>query len=230
MARLIGAPESWLDIWAFSTLYAALNTKSGEVIGQTSQRHTSAEFVAFLEDLVGRQAPEQAMHIICDSQYWDTGQNFELSQTARRIGLALTDQRSVNDAVAVEEDRSVRRIGGAVYGRVDDPTLLRSTCTLPFGLLDLQFRMRNKKMPDHGLKSLRMRGNILRVHGRNDAACVSDFGGVSAVSTDDSENGCSKIFRVLECRNQVRADIFFHISSSDRKYHKRITRLEPASL
>ena len=49
------------------SLYAALNTKSGEVIGQTSDRHTSAEFVAFLEDLVARQAPEQAIHIICDN-------------------------------------------------------------------------------------------------------------------------------------------------------------------
>jgi transposase len=49
------------------SLYAALNTKSGEVIGQTSARHTSAEFVAFLEDLVARQAPEQAIHIICDN-------------------------------------------------------------------------------------------------------------------------------------------------------------------
>ena len=49
------------------SLYAALNTRSGEIIGQTSARHTSAEFVAFLEDLVARQAPEQAMHIICDN-------------------------------------------------------------------------------------------------------------------------------------------------------------------
>jgi transposase len=49
------------------SLYAALDTKSGEVIGQTSARHTSAEFVAFLEDLVARQAPEQAIHIICDN-------------------------------------------------------------------------------------------------------------------------------------------------------------------
>ena len=37
------------------------------MIGQTSDRHTSAEFVAFLEDLVARQAPEQAIHIICDN-------------------------------------------------------------------------------------------------------------------------------------------------------------------
>jgi transposase len=49
------------------SLYAALNTKSGEIIGQTSARHTSAEFVAFLEDVVARQPPQQAIHIICDN-------------------------------------------------------------------------------------------------------------------------------------------------------------------
>ena len=29
------------------SLYAALNTKTGQVLGQTASRHTSAEFVAF---------------------------------------------------------------------------------------------------------------------------------------------------------------------------------------
>jgi transposase len=37
------------------------------VIGQTSARHTSAEFVAFLEDLLARQAQQQSVHIICDN-------------------------------------------------------------------------------------------------------------------------------------------------------------------
>lgn len=49
------------------SLYAALHTASGEVIGQTSARHTSAEFVAFLEDLVARQPQQQSVHIICDN-------------------------------------------------------------------------------------------------------------------------------------------------------------------
>jgi transposase len=49
------------------SLYAALDTRSGQVIGQTSARHTSAEFVAFLEDLIARQTPERAIHIICDN-------------------------------------------------------------------------------------------------------------------------------------------------------------------
>jgi transposase len=34
------------------SLYAAFNTKTGEVLGKTAARHTSAEFVAFLQDIV----------------------------------------------------------------------------------------------------------------------------------------------------------------------------------
>ena len=36
------------------SLYAAFNTKTGEVLGKTAERHTSAEFVAFLTDIVAR--------------------------------------------------------------------------------------------------------------------------------------------------------------------------------
>ena len=37
------------------SLYAALNTGTGEVIGETAERHTSAEFVAFLSTVVATQ-------------------------------------------------------------------------------------------------------------------------------------------------------------------------------
>jgi hypothetical protein len=37
------------------SLYAALNTRNGEVVGKTAARHTSQEFVAFLADLVANQ-------------------------------------------------------------------------------------------------------------------------------------------------------------------------------
>ncbi len=36
------------------SLYAAFNTKTGEVLGKTVPRHTSSEFVAFLTDIVRR--------------------------------------------------------------------------------------------------------------------------------------------------------------------------------
>lgn len=37
------------------SLYAAFNTQTGEVLGKTAVRHTSAEFVAFLADIVVNQ-------------------------------------------------------------------------------------------------------------------------------------------------------------------------------
>lgn len=49
------------------SLYAALNPRTGEVIGQTAPRHTSQEFVAFLEELVARQPAEQEIHVILDN-------------------------------------------------------------------------------------------------------------------------------------------------------------------
>ena len=49
------------------SLYAALETHSGEVLGKTAQRHTSAEFVAFLGEIVATQAADKAIHLIADN-------------------------------------------------------------------------------------------------------------------------------------------------------------------
>jgi len=49
------------------SLYAAFNTKNGEVFGKTVERHTSAEFVAFLEDLIAHQPRGKALHVILDN-------------------------------------------------------------------------------------------------------------------------------------------------------------------
>ncbi len=49
------------------SLYAALNTKSGEVVGNTAAHHTSQEFVAFLADLVANQPRGKELHIIADN-------------------------------------------------------------------------------------------------------------------------------------------------------------------
>src|SRR5438067_736570 len=49
------------------SLYAALNTKTGEVIGKTAARHTSDEFVAFLSDVVKNQPQQREIHIIADN-------------------------------------------------------------------------------------------------------------------------------------------------------------------
>jgi transposase len=48
------------------SLCAALNTKSGQVLSQTAPRHTSAELVAFLEQIVASLPEGQQIHIIAD--------------------------------------------------------------------------------------------------------------------------------------------------------------------
>jgi transposase len=49
------------------SLYAAFNTRTGEVLGKTAQRHTSAEFVAFLCELSAHQASHKEIHLIADN-------------------------------------------------------------------------------------------------------------------------------------------------------------------
>jgi len=49
------------------SLYAALNTQTGKVQGKTAARHTSQEFVEFLEQVVGSCEPGQEIHIILDN-------------------------------------------------------------------------------------------------------------------------------------------------------------------
>src|SRR3954470_10675176 len=49
------------------SLYAALNTRTGEVIGQTAARHTSEDFLAFLAEVVDAQPRRREVHIILDN-------------------------------------------------------------------------------------------------------------------------------------------------------------------
>jgi len=49
------------------SLYAAFNTRTGEVIGQTAPRHTSDDFLAFLTQVVDVQPRRREIHIILDN-------------------------------------------------------------------------------------------------------------------------------------------------------------------
>jgi transposase len=73
------------------SLYAAFNTKTGEVLGKTAARHTSAEFVAFLTDICTQQSKRKDIHVICDNlsahktprvnEFLDTHPNVHLHYT-----------------------------------------------------------------------------------------------------------------------------------------------------
>ncbi len=49
------------------SLYAALNVGTGEVEGMTAARHTSADFLAFLERVVATQPRRREIHLIADN-------------------------------------------------------------------------------------------------------------------------------------------------------------------
>src|SRR5450432_4854377 len=69
------------------SLYAAFNTKTGEVLGKTAQRHTSAEFVAFLTDIVTNQPKGKEIHVIAD--------NLSAHKT-KRVAEFLAEQTKVH--------------------------------------------------------------------------------------------------------------------------------------
>ena len=73
------------------SLYAAFNTKTGEVLGKTTARHTSAEFVAFLTDIVVNQPRGKEIHVIADNlSAHKTGQVEEFLQVHRNVHLHFT--------------------------------------------------------------------------------------------------------------------------------------------
>jgi transposase len=69
------------------SLYAALDTPTGEVQGKTTARHTTQEFVAFLSDIVVRHPDEQEIHIILDNRS---------AHKTQRVQDFLTDHPNVH--------------------------------------------------------------------------------------------------------------------------------------
>jgi transposase len=49
------------------SLYAALNVKSGKVTGKTAKRHTSADFIDFLSEVVQQAPKARQIHIVLDN-------------------------------------------------------------------------------------------------------------------------------------------------------------------
>ena len=49
------------------SLYAALNVKTGRVEGKKANRHASADFIAFLTELIGKTKWAREIHIVLDN-------------------------------------------------------------------------------------------------------------------------------------------------------------------
>jgi transposase len=104
------------------SLFAAFNTQTGEVFGQTAARHTSAEFVAFLTDLVAAQPRERALHVVLDNlAIHKTGQVTTFLETHPHVHLHFTPTYSswLNQVelwfAKVERDVTARGIFTSVH-------------------------------------------------------------------------------------------------------------------
>ena len=73
------------------SLYSALNTQTGEVLAKTSARHTSAEFVDFLAQIVASQPAGRQIHVIADNlSAHKTKKVFEFLETKRAVRIHYT--------------------------------------------------------------------------------------------------------------------------------------------
>jgi DDE superfamily endonuclease len=72
------------------SLYAALDTRTGDVIGKTTDRHTSVEFVDFLSTIVASQPAGREIHIVADNlSAHKTKGVFEFLNTNPAVRLTL---------------------------------------------------------------------------------------------------------------------------------------------
>jgi transposase len=69
------------------SLFAALNTRTGKVLGETVERHTSEDFVAFLGTIVASESRGKEIHIVLD--------NLSTHKT-RRVQQFLADHPKVH--------------------------------------------------------------------------------------------------------------------------------------
>jgi hypothetical protein len=84
-------------------LYAAFNTKTGEVLGKTAVRYTSAEFVAFLTDIVLNQPRGKEIHVIADNSLRTRpGRSKSFSPLTRMPGMVLLVEMPLQSDMADE--------------------------------------------------------------------------------------------------------------------------------
>src|SRR5258705_5616523 len=73
------------------SLYAALDTRTGDVMGKTTARHTSAEFVDFLVQIVASQPEGREIHIVTDNlSAHKTKNGFEFIQAHPTVRIHYT--------------------------------------------------------------------------------------------------------------------------------------------
>jgi len=70
------------------SLFAALHTATAYVLGRTAARHTSKQFVAFLQGVLASKSTQREIHVTCDnvsSHKTELGQTFLAEDSQSQI-------------------------------------------------------------------------------------------------------------------------------------------------
>lgn len=88
--------------------------------------------------------------------------------------------------------------------------------------------MANEQMPNYRLKGFRVWSHRLGINRRHNGYGVAHFRSIAPIAADDTEHLRSNLFCILQCTNQINADILFEVAAADRKDEERIARSKPA--
>ena len=99
----------------------------------------------------------------------------------------------------------------------------------PFRLRDFELRMRDKEMPHDALKRLAVRRDMRGIHCRNDDARGGLLRGVTAIAPNNADNRRTDLLGDLNRADEIGADVFFEISTADRKNQQAILRIDAAA-
>jgi transposase len=106
----------------FFLLYAALNTRAGQVLGKTTPRHTSIEFVGFLGQIIASQPKDKEIHVIADNlSAHKTKEVFAFLQANPKVRIHYTPTYSWLNQVEIWFSKIQRQIiARGVFSSVDD--------------------------------------------------------------------------------------------------------------
>ena len=77
--------------------------------------------------------------------------------------------------------------------------------------------MCDQQVPHHGLECLGMRCHRVGIDHRYDADGVADLGSVATIAANNPKHLGADGLGILQCADQVRADILFKVASADRE-------------
>src|SRR5437867_9094870 len=89
--------------------------------------------------------------------------------------------------------------------------------------------MRDEQVPHHRLKCFRVRRDMVRVHSGNDDAGGGFLCRVTAVATDNADDGGTGRLGELNRADKVRADILFHVAAANRENEQAVLGAEAAA-